>query len=500
MTDRDDASSGARLRESLLRAALNAAPSAIAVICDGSIAFANGAFADLFGPADLRTLGAPLGPLLRTFCIQSGPVTDARRLEARVSVPGVQGQTAIEVTARSVLIDGRGCHIVVARALAPRAPRDAGQGVTEQLASVGRLAQGVLHDIRNPLAYVLGSIEVAERGLRASESAADSGILEAITNARRGVERLRTIVEDLLPFSRPTMTEAPLPTHLESLLDSSIKVAWNELRHRARVVKRYGGVAPVIADESRLGHAFVQLLVNAARAIEGAGAADAELVLTTRDDAERVLVEFASAAAAAAPDDGDPWSLSAADDGKDARTAAHRASLALCRDIVAAQGGELSVESSEQGGVLFRVALPRAKPDGGVARENPEAAEPGGGARILIIDDEPLLGQTLSFAFAGRHDIVVTASGREALALLASDTRFDLVLCDLMMPDVSGQKVFESLSGSHPELLPRFVFMSGGAFTESAQDFLEQYPGRRIEKPFTMAQIERLLLNLPVEQ
>jgi CheY-like chemotaxis protein len=117
-------------------------------------------------------------------------------------------------------------------------------------------------------------------------------------------------------------------------------------------------------------------------------------------------------------------------------------------------------------------------------------------ARILIIDDEPLLGQTLTFAFSGRHDIVLATSGREAIRRLAEDAHYDLVLCDLMMPDVSGPKVFEAVERDHPELVSRFAFMSGGAFTERAQEFLEHYSGRRIDKPFTIADVERLLAEI----
>jgi CheY-like chemotaxis protein len=117
-------------------------------------------------------------------------------------------------------------------------------------------------------------------------------------------------------------------------------------------------------------------------------------------------------------------------------------------------------------------------------------------ARILIIDDEPLLGQTLRFAFQDKHDVEVAASGREALERLAKDATYDLVLCDLMMPDVSGEHVYRSVSEHSPGLLPRFVFMTGGAFTERAQEFLAQFPGRQLEKPFNIDEVEQLLSEL----
>ncbi len=78
-------------------------------------------------------------------------------------------------------------------------------------------------------------------------------------------------------------------------------------------------------------------------------------------------------------------------------------------------------------------------------------------ARILVIDDEPLLGQTLLYAFKGRHDVSICTSGRAGLSRLEQDAQFDLVLCDLMMPDVSGAAVFEAVKRNHPELVARFV-------------------------------------------
>jgi CheY-like chemotaxis protein len=119
-------------------------------------------------------------------------------------------------------------------------------------------------------------------------------------------------------------------------------------------------------------------------------------------------------------------------------------------------------------------------------------------SRILIVDDEPLLGQTLCYAFKGRHDVSVCTSGREALSKLEQDAKFDLVLCDLMMPEVSGAAVYESLKQTHPELVTRFVFMTGGAYTERAREFLEHYPGAQLEKPFNIHDVEKLLRQLNV--
>jgi len=117
--------------------------------------------------------------------------------------------------------------------------------------------------------------------------------------------------------------------------------------------------------------------------------------------------------------------------------------------------------------------------------------------RILVIDDEPLLGQTLKFAFENQCDVIVLNTGRDALDHLERDASFDLILCDLMMPIFSGMKVYQVIAERQPELLPRFVFITGGAFTDSARDFLDSYPGRRLEKPFHVSDVEAMLESVP---
>lgn len=114
-------------------------------------------------------------------------------------------------------------------------------------------------------------------------------------------------------------------------------------------------------------------------------------------------------------------------------------------------------------------------------------------ARILVIDDEPLLGRTLSFMLEERHDVVVIAGGRDALRRLEHDADFDLVLCDLDMPEVTGQVVYETVSQSHPDLASRFVLMTGGACSTWSEDFLATYPGVQLDKPFTTDDVEQVL-------
>jgi nitrogen-specific signal transduction histidine kinase/CheY-like chemotaxis protein len=376
---------------------------------------------------------------------------------------------------------------------------------TERMASLGTLAAGVAHEINNPLAYVLGSLEIGLRGLRdlqallregsGEELALLAGALSALDNARDGAERVRHIVKDLMEFSRAGAA-AGEAVNIEAVLDQAIRVAWNEIRHRARLVKRYAGISRVSGDEARLGQVFLNLIVNAAQAIEGDSSANEITISTRKADGSAVIEVSDTGPGIEAPHLSrifDPFYTT-----KPAGSGVGLG-LAICHGIVTALGGEISVSSEPKRGTTFRVVLPFAPEDSAARRalagEAPPESE-SAPSRILIIDDEPLLGQTLLYAFKGRHDVVICTSGRDALSRLEKDARFDLVLCDLMMPDVSGSAVYEEVKRSYPALVRCFVFMTGGAFTDRARDFLAKHPGVQLEKPFNIDDIEKILRQL----
>jgi CheY-like chemotaxis protein len=372
------------------------------------------------------------------------------------------------------------------------------------MASLGRLAAGVAHEINNPLAYVLGSIELLERGLaeigalHAGVERTEQIIVDAqasLETAKDGVERIRSIVKDLTTFSR-AVPDSRRPVDVEAVLESTLKLTWNELRHRVRVVKSFAGVPELLGDESRLAQVFVHLILNASQAIPDGR--QGILRISTASEGGRVSISVEDDGIGIGPEDlpyvFEPFFTTHTGNGG----AGADLRLAICRNVVTALGGTITVTSEPEVGTRFTVTLQaagavEASAEGNRARSRERVTNR---ARILIIDDEPLLGQTLRFAFQDKHDVEVASSGREALERLAADVDFDLVLCDLMMPDVSGEHVYRAVSTQTPGLLPRFVFMTGGAFTERAQEFLAHFAGRQLEKPFNIDEVELLLSEL----
>ena len=113
--------------------------------------------------------------------------------------------------------------------------------------------------------------------------------------------------------------------------------------------------------------------------------------------------------------------------------------------------------------------------------------------RVLISDDEPVLVALVERLIQREFDVVVSTSGECALSRFARVERFDVVLCDLMMPETTGMEVHERVRAEHPELLPRIVFMTGGAVSADARAFLARFDPPRLDKPFTAAELRAAL-------
>jgi CheY-like chemotaxis protein len=114
-------------------------------------------------------------------------------------------------------------------------------------------------------------------------------------------------------------------------------------------------------------------------------------------------------------------------------------------------------------------------------------------ARLLVVDDEPQIGNTLRLLLDPDHEVVPVTSAREALERIKTDRPFDIIFCDLMMPEVSGTDFYKQLSVSAPELLDRLVFMTGGVFSTRTNAFLEKLPNPCIEKPFDIGALLALI-------
>jgi PAS domain S-box-containing protein len=366
--------------------------------------------------------------------------------------------------------------------------------VANRMASVGTLAAGVAHEVNNPLAYVLSNLSAASE-CAAALPGAPGDLVDALAEAREGAERVRRIVAELRTLSRSDDAARGL-VDVRAVLDAAVNLARHEIRHRARVVKRYEDVPRVDANESRLAQAFLNLLVNAAQAIPEGRAEEHEIRVSARLADGRVRVDVEDTGVGIHPEHlgriFDPFFTT-----KPVGVGTGLG-LSITHGIVSSLGGEIRVASRPGEGSTFTVILPPAaeRPAAAPAEVPASAPSPGRRGRVLVVDDEPPLAQSLRRTLGREHEVVAVSSGRAALDLIQRGDRFDVILCDLMMPEITGMDLAERLDREAPEIARTLVFMTGGAFTTRAREFLDDPARRRIDKPFDLAAVRALVREL----
>jgi CheY-like chemotaxis protein len=113
--------------------------------------------------------------------------------------------------------------------------------------------------------------------------------------------------------------------------------------------------------------------------------------------------------------------------------------------------------------------------------------------RILVVDDEPMIRLAVQRTLSKEHEVVAAENARDALARVKAGERFDVVFCDLMMPEMTGMDLHAQLARATPDLAEQMIFVTGGAFTPTAMSFLDRVPNERIDKPFDPARIRALV-------
>jgi PAS domain S-box-containing protein len=375
----------------------------------------------------------------------------------------------------------------------------------DRLVAMGTMAAGVAHEINNPLAYVLSSLDHLEGLLAAAPAglpaAATREALDVLREAREGAERVRVIVKDLKAISRAEESRVER-TDLRSVLDAALNIARNELKHRARVVKAYGPVPVVRADAGKLGQVFLNLLVNAAQAIPAGHVDEHQVRISTSTDPQgNARIEVHDTGAGVPVDLADrifePFVTSKR------MGEGTGLGLSICKSVVASLGGEISCQSTPGAGSTFCVTLPAAGPPEPPAASPaplppppmpvPVPAPEAPRGRVAVVDDEPAVRRALLRALSAAHEVESFESARALADRLAAGATYDVILCDLMMPEMTGMELHQVLQASAPAQAAALVFMTGGAFTSEARAFLDAVPNDRIEKPFDVSALRALI-------
>jgi PAS domain S-box-containing protein len=362
--------------------------------------------------------------------------------------------------------------------------------LSERLAAIGTLAAGVAHEINNPLTYLMGNLELIERILKQAPDELQGRVADAI----EGAERIAAVVRDLMSFSQSG--EGPhAPVSVSLVIEKAARMAHHVMQYRARFVCEPIDVPDIVGGPGRVSQVLLNLLINAAHAIPSGDAERNEIRVAARVVSDGLV------------------RISVSDTGK----GIDRALLArifdpfvttkplgegtglglyVCHNIVTALGGAIWVESRLGVGSTFHVDLPIFRAAGApqkaadlsqtVAVLHGDEATTRGPARVrklLIIDDEPSIITFMRHALAP-YDVATVRCGRDGIAALEGRT-FDAVLCDLVMPDLSGVQVYEYVRTQRPELAQRFLFITGGAIGEVAPE-LSGFAVPILYKPFSV--------------
>lgn|GEM_PF-6698995 len=361
-----------------------------------------------------------------------------------------------------------------------------------RLASIGQVAAGVAHEINNPLTWVLSHLDALESRLGDLEQA---GLLPLEVNAlsararsaRQGAERIARVVRDLEVFL-PSDTADLMSVPVGPTLEKALQLATPQLRHRARISQGPMSSLPVRANPGRLSRAFFNILQHLGARFPVGAAWQHQLHVEAHELIDELLIELVSTGHSPSEEElrrtFEPYvNPSAVAEGKGM-------GLWVTKGLITAMGGRISVEAA-QPGERIRVWLPLATD---LHLDAPPLAPAGRLPRVMVIDDEPELREMIELGLADHvRNLVTLGSGREALAWLEGDADFDLILTDLMMPDIAGMDLFGAVTARWPSLSGRMVVMTGGAFSPEAQRFLAQVRPATLMKPFTLSELRAVL-------
>ncbi|HEX8436593.1 response regulator, partial [Archangium sp.] len=503
-----------RRSQESFRSLIERLPDGICVLHEDRIVYVNPALVSLVGCTSASELLGRTGAQMRESSLHPEDLTslpsDIRdaMLEGRAVPPWevrllrkTGGVVSVEISQVPVIFEGRPSVIRSVRDLTERKHLESRLLRADRMASLGTLAAGIAHEINNPLAYVLANLHHLQAevlpGLNLPAGQGEE-VHELLSEAQLGADRVRDIVRQLKMFSRAEEGMRPESVDVHRVLETALSMALNEIRHRARLVRDYmEEPLRVSASEGRLGQVFLNLLVNAAHAIPEGNVEHQEIRVITRPHPEGVVIEVCDTGSGIPAENleklFEPFFTT-----KPVGVGTGLG-LSICQDIVTGFGGRLEVRSEVGRGSTFRVILraatdvrPSESPRAFVA---PAAAAPLRG-RLLVVDDEPLIGMAIRRMLQREHEVVTLTSAREAQARLLGGERFDIILCDVMMPEMSGVELHQGLARHVPEMAERIVFLTGGAFTPDARAFLSHVGNRQVEKPFSSEKLRELVQSL----
>lgn len=347
----------------------------------------------------------------------------------------------------------------------------------ERMASLGRLAGGVAHEINNALAGIMGLVQVLKRDLLTESRA------EVIDDILKETRRASIVVKDMLAYARPREPRLD-EISLREVVEQVIRTVSHQLKPR-RIQCRL--IAPddlpkMTTDEDQIKVILINLIANARDALPGGGVIDIEILRLNGN----IRLRVSDTGPGIPPGDlgkiFDPF-FTTKETGQGVGLG-----LAIVFRAVQSLGGEIHAENRPGGGAQFTLQLPVVAPAG--ARRGPNGAKAGDEARgmtILMVDDEPAILKAYQVILQRMDNRVTIAESAEEALKILKDASFDMVISDIAMPGIDGIEFHRMLVEQKRPEAARFVFMTGLIPT----DYKTGMPV--IEKPFDPHDLRRAL-------
>ncbi|MBM3182606.1 MAG: response regulator, partial [Chloroflexi bacterium] len=363
--------------------------------------------------------------------------------------------------------------------------------LASRLASVGELAAGIAHEINNPLTSVIGYAQL----LSGEENIPDD-MRKDLKAIIEGANRVAGIVKRLLTFARQTKPQQTLVS-IADLVTSTVELRAYHLRNdNIKVTTQFDPELPVItADPGQLQQVFLNLIVNAEIEMKRAHG-KGKLLITAEKVGKTIRISFKDDGPGIAKENLDrifhPF-FTTKEVGEGTGLG-----LSICYGIVSEHGGRIWAESQPGKGATFIVELPvvarasQPKP----AKPKEEKVQKVAKAKILAVDDEPMILQLLGRLLAEEGYRLDTVDNAADAMKMIDKERYNLILLDIKMPDMSGIELYERLQKIAPSLARRVMFITGDVMGPETEAFLSQARAPYVTKPFDASKLKKEVRRL----
>ena len=360
---------------------------------------------------------------------------------------------------------------------------------SERLGSINLLAEGITQEINNPLQYVFANIGLAQERVEQLRTGNASPwareLSELLNDAMHGSKQVARIVSDLKAFITNGPQDTPKPLSLIEVLRTTISMSSAEVRQRARIAESLGTLPKVNADYAEMVQVFVNLMTNAAHAVEPMGIDRARIRISCYTDAQGWAVVEVEDNGPGVPKR-DQLHIFEPFHTTKPQSPGKGLGLHISRSIVERRGGRITLKSTP-GLTIFQVRLPP------VGEQEPEKVVDPKLPKVLIVDDDARVARTVSRMLASNFQCVVETEPKAALARMLNET-FDLVICDVMMPGMTGWELVQAASKKKPMLREITLLMSGADPEKHRPKGAPHMPC--LEKPFGPAELREYALRM----